>query len=97
MRDLHITCLSLDPRSFRARLLAFAVATTLLMLIPTLSAHADGKIIWPDCYCTDSTGARIEMGETQCLRVGGRSYLARCEMSLNNPIWREVSDSCLVS
>jgi len=50
-----------------------------------------------DCYCTDSTGGRVELGEMICLNVDGRSFIARCEMSLNNPIWREVSTGCLSS
>ena len=43
---------------------------------------------YPDCYCTDSEGRRVEMGKTACLRIGGREVLARCEMSVNNPTWR---------
>jgi hypothetical protein len=67
------------------------------LLLP-LAAIADGaKVNWPDCYCTDRTGARIELGETTCLTVDGRSYLARCEMMLNNPMWREISASCTIS
>ncbi|PJE25929.1 hypothetical protein SAMN06297129_2271 [Pseudooceanicola antarcticus] len=50
-----------------------------------------------ECYCTDSRGARIELGETICMSVGGRSFLAQCQMSLNNPMWREVGPSCLSS
>ncbi len=48
---------------------------------------------YPDCYCTNR-GQRIEMGGLVCLEVDGRSYLARCEMSLNNPMWRKVQDGC---
>ena len=54
-----------------------------------------GKTI--DCYCTDSTGGRIELGETICLQVDGRMFMAQCQMSLNNPMWREVSEGCLSS
>lgn len=43
---------------------------------------------YPDCYCTDSVGKRIEMGEQACLRIGGRDVLAICDMSVNNPTWR---------
>lgn len=50
-----------------------------------------------DCYCTDSTGARIELGETICLRVDGRMFMAQCQMSLNVPMWREVRPGCLSS
>ena len=55
----------------------------------------DGSII--DCYCTDKTGARVELGEVRCLQVDGRMFMARCEMSLNNPMWREVSEGCMSS
>ena len=50
-----------------------------------------------ECYCTDRQGARVELGETICMRVDGRSFLAQCQMSLNNPMWREVGASCLSS
>ncbi|MEO0371912.1 MAG: hypothetical protein AAF231_10680 [Pseudomonadota bacterium] len=50
-----------------------------------------------DCYCTNSTGERVELGELICLTVGGRSFTAQCQMSLNNPMWREVSNGCLTS
>ena len=54
-----------------------------------------GKAI--DCYCTDTYGGRVELGETTCLFVDGRAFLARCEMALNNPIWRETGEMCLMS
>ena len=50
-----------------------------------------------DCYCTDPQGDRVELGATICLTVDGRSFLARCEMSLNNPMWRETGDGCVSS
>lgn len=50
-----------------------------------------------DCYCTDQTGGRVEMGEVICLHVDGRAFLARCEMSLNNPMWRDLKTGCLSS
>ncbi|ASM72133.1 MULTISPECIES: hypothetical protein [Roseobacteraceae] len=54
-----------------------------------------GKTI--DCYCTDTSGARIELGETICLQVDGRMFMAQCQMSLNVPMWREVQQGCLNS
>ena len=50
-----------------------------------------------DCYCTDSGGARIELGESICLSVGGRMFTAQCQMSLNVPMWRETQNGCLSS
>jgi len=49
---------------------------------------------YPDCYCTDSLGQRVEMGEMACLIIGARRVLARCGMSVNNPAWREQSEGC---
>jgi hypothetical protein len=69
-----------------------------LLLIP-LPALADttqgGKTI--DCYCTDKTGSRIELGQTICMEVGGRLFMAQCQMSLNVPMWREMQEGCLSS
>lgn len=70
-----------------------------LSLLP-MQAAADvttpsGKV--QDCYCTDSGGARVELGDMICLHVDGRMFLARCEMSLNNPMWREVREGCSLS
>lgn len=52
-----------------------------------------GKVI--DCYCTDKSGARVDLGEIRCLNVDGRQFMAQCQMSLNVPMWREVQASCL--
>lgn len=49
---------------------------------------------YPDCYCTDSKGRRVEMGEVACLTIGSRQFTARCEMSLNNPMWRHEAEGC---
>ena len=57
----------------------------------------DDVVKWPDCYCTDKGGARVELGETRCMFVDGRSFTAQCQMSLNNPMWREVGEGCLSS
>ncbi|ABF63673.1 hypothetical protein TM1040_0940 [Ruegeria sp. TM1040] len=75
-----------------------AVAVSLLIVATGGGAHADvvgpgGKTI--DCYCTDKQGARIELGETICLQVDGRLFMAQCQMSLNVPMWREVQEGCL--
>jgi hypothetical protein len=55
----------------------------------------NGKV--QDCYCTDTSGSRVELGETICLHVDGRMFMAQCQMSLNVPMWREVSKGCLSS
>ncbi|MBO9435294.1 hypothetical protein J7394_13840 [Ruegeria sp. R13_0] len=55
----------------------------------------DGKV--RDCYCTDKSGSRIELGQMICLQVDGRIFTAQCQMSLNVPMWREVQEGCLSS
>ncbi|WP_306115894.1 MULTISPECIES: hypothetical protein [unclassified Roseovarius] len=71
----------------------------LIILIGASPALADvknnGKTI--DCYCTDRQGERVELGEMTCLQVDGRMFMAQCQMSLNVPMWREVSEGCLSS
>lgn len=78
--------------------------TVLILVAASLTApalaHADvtspsGKTV--DCYCTDTQGARVELGETICLQVDGRAFMAQCDMSLNVPIWRDVGTGCLSS
>lgn len=68
-----------------------------LALFP-MGAHAQSvvkKVKSIDCYCTDSGGQRIELGESICLQVGGRMFTAQCQMSLNVPMWRETEEGCL--
>ncbi|MGB3243717.1 MAG: hypothetical protein WBB25_04245 [Sulfitobacter sp.] len=72
----------------------------LLACLTALPAFADvtspsGKTV--ECYCTDRNHARIELGETICLQVDGRMFMAQCQMSLNVPMWREVQEGCLSS
>ena len=69
------------------------VSVTLLANVASAGSH----VVWPDCYCTDKTGSRVELGQVVCLTVDGRAFMARCEMSLNNPMWRETGNSCLSS
>ncbi|MDA5094599.1 hypothetical protein O2N63_10935 [Aliiroseovarius sp. KMU-50] len=54
-----------------------------------------GKVI--DCYCTDTQGSRVELGQEICLFVNGRAFMALCDMSLNVPIWRDTGRACLSS
>ncbi len=54
-----------------------------------------GKVT--ECYCTNASGARIELGETICLHVDGKLFMAQCQMSLNVPMWRKLQDGCAVS
>ncbi|MDG1170641.1 MAG: hypothetical protein P8N14_15710 [Sulfitobacter sp.] len=74
--------------------LAFIAA---LMALPAAAdvTYPSGKTV--DCYCTDRNHNRIELGETICLQVNGRMFMAQCQMSLNVPMWREVQEGCVTS
>lgn len=50
-----------------------------------------------ECFCTDTQGSRVELGESICLQVDGRAFMARCDMSLNVPMWRDTGTGCLSS
>ncbi|MGF1502371.1 MAG: hypothetical protein ACFBSD_11200 [Paracoccaceae bacterium] len=56
---------------------------------PAKSGHS-----YPECYCTDSRGARVEVGETACLQIGSRQVTSRCEKARNLVIWRHQSEGC---
>lgn len=72
------------------------IALFILAATPALpDGTIGGKTI--DCYCTDKSGARVELGEMTCLQVDGKMFMAQCQMSLNVPMWRKVSDGCLSS
>ena len=70
---------------------------SLLAASPALAdvTSPSGKTV--ECYCTDKTGSRIELGQTICMQVDGRMFMAQCQMSLNSPMWREVEEGCLSS
>lgn len=71
-----------------------------LILLVSSPAFADvkgpgGRVV--ECYCTDKQGSRVELGESICLVVDGRAFMAQCQMSLNVPMWRETGAGCLSS
>ena len=56
---------------------------------------AQGRTI--PCYCRDGRGGQVEIGQEICLTVDGRAFMARCEMVLNNPNWRDTGAGCVSS
>ena len=73
-----------------------------IVLLALLASPVQADVVGPggkvqDCYCTDKSGSRVELGETICLQVDGRMFMAQCQMSLNVPMWREVAKGCLSS
>ncbi|WP_323770800.1 hypothetical protein [Antarctobacter sp.] len=64
----------------------------ILALQPALADEATS-----DCACINRNGQEVPLGEIACLTVGGKSFLARCSMSLNLLTWRRIQDGCVVS
>ncbi len=77
------------------RCLILIAALTAIALPAAADGTMGGKTL--DCYCTDKTGSRVEIGEMTCLHVDGKTFMAQCQMALNVPIWRKISDGCLSS
>ena len=74
----------------------------IVLCLMTLPAPVLADATYPggrtvDCYCTDRNHNRVELGETICMQVNGRMFMAQCQMSLNVPMWREVQQGCLSS
>lgn len=45
-------------------------------------------------YCTGSGGERYELGAIICITASCQTWTARCDMSLNIPMWRKTQDGC---
>lgn len=47
-------------------------------------------------YCTDSFGARVELGHVICVTASCQTWMARCEMAVSNgtAMWRKLQDGC---
>lgn len=48
---------------------------------------------YPEYYCTNR-GVRVDVEQTACLTVDGASFEAKCDISLNNPMWRPTGNAC---
>lgn len=71
------------------------VMLTFLLAFAALPVHSDEAA--STCACINRDGQEVPLGEIACLTVGGKSFLARCAMSLNVLTWRRVQDGCVVS
>ncbi len=78
-------------------LLPFPILTRLIIVTAALAALALPAFAGQDgmCRCRYQ-GKYFEQGETVCIRVDGRSRLARCDMALNNSSWTflPAKDGC---
>lgn len=74
-----------------------------LLFLPTLALAEDVPAktvdLYPpmagvDYFCTDADGRRLEIGQVICITASCNTWMAKCDMSLNNPMWRKVQDGC---
>jgi hypothetical protein len=84
-----------------------AAAVVLTLLAPPASAGdwllqrpaPKAGHVYPAVYCMNRA-ERVELGAVACVVPhccpdhDCISYLARCEMSTNNPNWRKIADGC---
>ena len=68
-------------------LLAISAIFTLAMA-GAVHAGGDGT-----CQCR-ANGGNYDLNTVVCIRNGSLSFLARCEMVLNNTAWKKLADSC---
>ena len=66
------------------------VASSVLLCASAFTADAH------NCRCRNR-GVMFDLGQTSCLHVDGRNYMARCEMKLNVSSWTKVEDGCPIS
>ena len=78
--------------------------TAIVLLFPTLclaegpqKTSNSGFVPMPgvEYFCTDSQGSRHELGEIMRLSPSScQQFLAKCDMSLNNSMWRQIQEGC---
>lgn len=68
----------------------------MVALVPVLAGTSSGASFATDpiCTCRNKDGSKLELGQTACIRVGDKAYLARCEKELNVMTWRKLRDAC---
>ncbi|OAP41528.1 hypothetical protein AU381_00285 [Sinorhizobium glycinis] len=71
------------------RVLALSLAAIAMVAESAAASPPDRR-----CTCRNRDGTKYELGQIACIRVGGVSYMARCEMNLNVTTWKKVRDGC---
>lgn len=69
---------------------------------PVVSPISKDRSAWPDglpkpstdCSCRPPGGGKAPVGAEICIRKGGEMVTMRCEMALNNTIWRQLRAGC---
>jgi hypothetical protein len=67
---------------------------TAFLLLPAFATPLLADTASIPCACINRDGIEVPLGQVACLTVGGESFLARCDMSLNLLTWRRIQDGC---
>jgi len=68
-----------------------------LALVVVAVAASTSVLAGENCYCKNTDGKQHAVGEVACMTVGGKSYLAQCEMNLNVTSWSKLQDGCPIT
>jgi hypothetical protein len=71
------------------KLLALSLAAAAMVAGTVSAAPPDRR-----CTCRNRDGAKYELGQVACIRIGDSAYMARCEMNLNVTTWKKLRDGC---
>ncbi|MFS8045064.1 hypothetical protein [Rhizobium sp. BR 314] len=66
------------------------------LVVAAFAANASA-LAGENCYCKNADGKQHSVGEVVCMDVGGKSYLAQCEMNLNVTSWSKLQDGCPIT
>jgi hypothetical protein len=93
MLQLQASCVAAawiaKANAMAARYPSIGLGVAVLLLAGAGAAVADD-----DCYCINSTGGRVTVGDVACLKTNRGMREARCGMVLNNTSWIFTGKSC---
>lgn len=73
------------------------ILDTLLVIFLTVATSLLPSLALADCTCVNKGGALYHLGERACINVNGNSYLAECQMNLNNTSWEKIEEGCPIT
>ncbi|MBM2574770.1 hypothetical protein JQC91_00500 [Jannaschia sp. Os4] len=68
-----------------------------ILVLAALPARAEPDVTrsGSDCDCVTASGFAVAQGQTTCLAIGRRSFVALCAMSQNVPVFRDTGEACV--
>lgn len=59
-----------------------------------VTATTETQYFTKGAHCRDSNGQRREIGDVICITASCLTWMAKCELVLNNAIWRKTQEGC---